>query len=217
MALPKGPKDKIVFTVEDYLEQERRSPERHEYIDGFVYAMAGESPDHGTICTNLTSEVRMQLKGSPCQGWAKDCKVRSGPAAEPRERSGIFSCPDLVVFCGVPDFHDQHRDVLTNPVVIIEVLSPSTEAFDRGEKFARLRKWNPSLKDYLLVAQTAPRIEHFPRRDDGSWLYRTSDDLTASLTIESIGCTLKLAEVYDRIVFSNEPVIGEATISSTLQ
>ena len=91
--------------------------------------------------------------------------------------------------------------MLTNPVVIIEVLSPSTEAFDRGEKFARLRNWNPSLKDYLLVAQTAPRIEHFTRLDDGSWLYRSAEDLAASLTIASIGCTLQLAEIYDRIVF----------------
>lgn len=206
MALPK---EKFVLTVEDYLEQERRSPERHEYIDGFIYAVAGESPDHGTICTNLTSEVRMQLKGSACQGWAKDSKVRSGPAAEPGARSGIFSYPDLVVFCGEPTFHDQHRDVLTNPVVIIEVLSPSTEAFDRGEKFARLRNWNPSLKDYLLVAQTAPRIEHFTRLDDGSWLYRSAEDLAASLTIASIGCTLQLAEIYDRIVFSTEPDAGE--------
>jgi len=88
---------------------------------------------------------------------------------------------------------------------------------DGGEKFARLRKWNPSLKDYQLVALTAPRIDHFTRRDDGNWLYHTSDDLTASLTAESIGCTLKLAEVYDRIVFLNEPVTAEATISSTLQ
>ena len=197
--------EKIRFTVEEYLEMERQSPERHEYLDGFVYAMAGESPNHGTISTNLISEVRVQLKGSPCQGWAKDCKVRSGPAAEPGGRSGIYSYPDLVVFCGEPIFHDQHRDVLTNPVVIIEVLSPSTEAFDRGEKFTRLRNWNPSLQDYLLVSQVAPLVEHFTRRDDGSWLYRAAEDITASLTIESIGCRLQLGEIYDRIVFPTEP------------
>jgi Uma2 family endonuclease len=90
--------EQIRFTVEEYLEMERQSPERHEYLDGFVYAMAGESPNHGTISINLISEVRLQLKGSPCQGWAKDCKVRSGPAAEPGGRSGIYSYPDLVIF-----------------------------------------------------------------------------------------------------------------------
>ncbi|MFN6203153.1 MAG: Uma2 family endonuclease [Acidobacteriota bacterium] len=213
MALPKEPKEYFALTVADYLDQERRSPERHEYVDGFIYAMAGESPDHGTICMNIYISVGRQLVGSPCQGWAKDCKVRSGPAAEPGARSGLFSYPDLVVFCGEPAFHDQHRDVLTNPVVIVEVLSPSTEAFDRGEKFARLRNWNPSLKDYLLVAQTSPRIEQFTRRDDGSWLFRSVEDLTASLTIESIGCTLQLAEIYDRIVFSAEPVADESTVA----
>lgn len=212
MALPK---EQIRFTVEEYLEMERQSPERHEYLDGFVYAMAGESPNHGTISTNLISEVRVQIKGSPCQGWAKDCKVRSGPAAEPGGRSGIYSYPDLVVFCGEPIFQDQHRDVLTNPVVIIEVLSPSTEAFDRGEKFTRLRNWNPSLQDYLLVSQVAPLVEHFTRRDDGSWLYRAAEDITASLTIESIGCRLQLGEIYDRIVFPTEPENEQAAAAES--
>jgi Uma2 family endonuclease len=194
-------KEKIALTVEEYLASERASVERHEYLDGLVYAMAGESPTHGTICTNLISEVRVQLKGTPCQAWSKDCKVRSGPVLDPRDRKGLFSYPDLVVFCGEPSFHDAHRDVLTNPVVIIEVLSPSTEVFDRGEKFARLRTWNQSLLDYLLVSQSCPLVEQFTRREDGSWLYRFGEDLSASLSIESIGCTLHLAEVYDRIVF----------------
>ena len=194
-------KEEIALTIEEYLASERASVERHEYLDGLVYAMAGESPTHGTICTNLISEVRVQLKGTPCQAWSKDCKVRSGPVLDPRDRKGLFSYPDLVVFCGEPNFHDAHRDVLTNPVVIIEVLSPSTEVFDRGEKFARLRNWNPSLLDYLLVSQSSPLVEQFTRREDGSWLYRFGEDLSASLSIESIGCTLRLAEVYDRIVF----------------
>ncbi len=202
-------KEKIALTVEEYLASERASVERHEYLDGLVYAMAGESPTHGTICTNLISEVRVQLKGTPCQAWSKDCKVRSGPVLDPRDRKGLFSYPDLVVFCGEPSFHDAHRDVLTNPVVIIEVLSPSTEVFDRGEKFARLRNWNPSLLDYLLVSQSSPLVEQFTRREDGSWLYRFGEDLSASLPIESIGCTLRLAEAYDRIDFSPSPIEEE--------
>ena len=207
MALPK---EKIALTVEEYLAAERVADERHEYLDGSVYAMAGESPTHGTICTNLIGELRVQLKGTPCQAWSKDCKVRSGPVLDPRGQKGLFSYPDLVVFCGEPSFHDSHRDVLTNPVVLIEVLSPSTEVFDRGEKFARLRNWNPTLQDYLLVSQAYPLVEQFTRREDGSWLYRFGEDLTASLSIESIGCTLRLAEVYDRIDFSLPPIEEEA-------
>ena len=198
MALPK---EKITLTIEEYLASERTSVERHEYLDGLVYAMAGESPTHGTICMNLSIYLGRQLIGTTCQAWSKDCKVRSGPVLDPQDRKGLFSYPDLVVFCGEPSFHDSHRDVLTNPVAIIEVLSPSTEIFDRGEKFARLRNWNPSLLDYLLVSQSCPLVEQFTRREDGSWLYRFGEDLTASLPIESIGCTLHLAEVYDRIVF----------------
>ena len=206
MALPKDlPKEKIALTVEEYLASERVSVERHEFLDGFVYAMAGESPAHGTICMNLSIYLGQQLIGTSCQAWSKDCKVRSGPVLDPRGRKGLFSYPDLVVFCGEPSFHDSHRDVLTNPVVLIEVLSPSTEGFDRGEKFARLRNWNPTLQDYLLVSQAYPLVEQFTRREDGSWLYRFGEDLTASLSIESIGCTLRLVEVYDRISFSLSP------------
>ena len=143
-------------TVEDYLALERASEERHEYLDGQVYAMAGESPEHGTICTNLTILIASQLRGTPCQAWAKDTKVRSGPTPHPRQPArGMFSYPDVVVVCGEPRFHDQYRDVLLNPVVLIEVVSPTTEAFDRGDKFFRYRTWLPSLTDYILVAQAA--------------------------------------------------------------
>ena len=207
MALPK---EKFSLTVDEYLASERGSIERHEYLDGLVYAMAGESPTHGTICMNLSIYLGRQLIGTTCQAWSKDFKVRSEPVLDPRDRKGLFSYPDLVVFCGEPNFHDAHRDVLTNPVVIIEVLSPSTEVFDRGEKFARLRNWNPSLLDYLLVSQSSPLVEQFTRREDGSWLYRFGEDLSASLSIESISCTLRLTEVYDRIDFSPSPIEEEA-------
>ncbi len=202
MALPDS---QIRFTIEEYLAQERRSEERHEYLDGVIYAMGGESPEHGTICTNLVSEVRNQLKGSRCQAWSKDFKVLSGPTPQPGgSYKGLYSYPDLVVFCGTAEFHDQHRDVLINPAVVIEVLSPATEAFDRGEKFLRYQTWNPTLTDYLLVSQARPVIEHFSRQQDGGWSYHVCQDVTGSLTIESIGCTMSLVEVYDRISFQAE-------------
>jgi Uma2 family endonuclease len=102
-------------------------------------------------------------------------------------------------------FHDEHRDVLLNPTVIIEVLSPTTEAFDRGEKWARYQTWLPSLTEYLLVSQSKPLIEHYRRQPDGGWLYSLVSGLEESVSLASIGCTLRLADVYDRIVFPVEP------------
>ncbi len=154
MALPKS---QLVYTVEEYLTLERESEERHEYLDGVIYAMAGESPWHGAICTNLTMLVAMQIKGTSCQAFSKDMKVRSGPIPQPsQDKKGLYSLRRLVVVCGEMQFHDKHRDVLLNPRVIVEVLSPSTEAFDRGDKFRRYRTWLPSLSDYLMVAQSMP-------------------------------------------------------------
>ncbi|MGE0103800.1 MAG: Uma2 family endonuclease [Blastocatellales bacterium] len=209
MALPES---EINLTIDDYLTLERKSEERHEYLDGFVFDMAGESPEHGTICMNLAVSIGSQLKGSRCQAWSKDFKVRSGPVPDNKRRTkGLYSYPDLVVFCGEPEFHDEHRDVLTNPVVVIEVLSPATEAFDRGEKFHRYQNWNPTLTDYVLVSQSMPVIEHFSRLQDGGWSYHVYQDLGDSLTIHSIACTLNLAEVFDRIEFQPEASEEDST------
>jgi len=181
---------------------ERASEERHEYLDGQLYAMAGESPEHGTICTNLTMLIASQLRGTPCQAWAKDTKVRSGPTPRPRQSpKGMFSYPDVVVVCGEPQFHDHYRDVLLNPIVIIEVVSPTTEAFDRGEKFFRYRTWLPSLMDYILVTQATPLLDHFHRQPHGDWILSSTSGLAGSLYIASMGCTLRLADVYERILF----------------
>jgi Uma2 family endonuclease len=110
-----------------------------------------------------------------------------------------------MVICDEPQYHDPHRDVVLNPRLIIEVLSASTEAFDRGEKFLRYNTWNPTLTDYLLVSQSRPLIEHFVRQHDGGWSYYVYQGLDQSLPLHSIACTLRLAEVYDRIVFPAEP------------
>jgi Uma2 family endonuclease len=196
------PQSQGYFSVEEYLALERESEERHEYLDGYVYAMAGESPEHSDICSNLVSMLHLQLRGTPCRVWAKDTKVRSGP--EPRScraTKGLFSYPDLVVVCGAPQFHDAYRDVLLNPTVIIEVLSPSTEAFDRGEKFWRYRTWLPTLTNYLLVSQGLPLIEHYVRQSNDTWNLSTVSIMEGSLYLATIDCTLQLREVYDRINF----------------
>jgi Uma2 family endonuclease len=198
------PQTKFYFTEEQYLKIEREAEEKHEYVDGQIYAMAGETEAHNTICVNLTREVSLRLKGKPCRVFAKDIKVRSGPGPSLYQTTrGFFSYPDVLTVCGEREFHDQHRDVLLNPNVIIEVLSKATESFDRGEKFLRYRTWLPSLTDYLLIAQDKPVIEHY-RRQGSEWILATYTGLEASLMIQSIDCTLKLSEVYDQVEFHNQ-------------
>lgn len=209
------PESKLIYTIEDYLAIERATDERHEYLDGQIYMMAGESPEHGAICTNLIIELGLQLKGTSCQAFAKDTKVRSGPLPQRRSTTkGLFSYPDLVVVCGELQFHDEQRDVLVNPKVIIEVLSPATEAFDSGEKFRRYQIWNLTLSDYLLVAQNEPVISHYIRQADGGWSYYIYQGLAERVPIQSIGCTLRLAEVYDRIIFPGDGNVVPSSDSS---
>ena len=192
-----------LYSAEEYLEFERQAEERHEYLDGFIYAMAGESPLHADISANLVGLLHEQLRDSPCRVRTKDTKVRSGPTQR-RIMKGLFSYPDVVVICGEPQYHDEHRDVVINPRVIIEVLSESTEARDRGVKFHRYQTWSPTLTDYVLVSQQTPLIEHFERQADGSWTLRIYQGIEESFTIKSINCTLKLSDVYARIVFPEE-------------
>jgi Uma2 family endonuclease len=197
------PKSEPLYTEAEYLALERKSEERHEYLDGLIYDMAGESPEHGTICMNLSRIISTQLLGSPCQAWSKDTKVRSGPAPKSRySTKGLYSYPDLVIVCGTPVFHDEHRDVLLNPQVIIEVLSPTTEGFDRGAKFIRYRTYLESLTDYIVVSQNQPLVERFTRQANGLWLIAAPAlDLADTVALTSIGCSLSLRDVYDRIVF----------------
>jgi Uma2 family endonuclease len=117
---------------------------------------------------------------------------------------GLISYPDILVVCDGPEFHDAFKDVILNPTVIIEVISPSTEQFDRGEKWTRYQTWNPTLRDNLLVSQNQPQIDHYTRQDEGKWTYQRQVGLDATVTIASIGCVLKLADVYDRVTFAKE-------------
>jgi Uma2 family endonuclease len=219
MALPRKREDRPWATVGEYLAFERASMERHIFLDGAIIAMAGESPAHGDISANLLATVVNQLKGGPCRARSKDTKVRSGPVLTAGETSRcLFSYPDVVVICNDPEYLDERQDVILNPMVIMEVLSPSTEAFDRGVKFTRFQTWNASLTHYVLVSQDQPQIEHFSRQPDGTWLYRLTIGLGASVTIDSIRCTLRPADVYDRVEFPkhthHEPkLVGDEPIS----
>jgi Uma2 family endonuclease len=196
-------KSNLVYTIDQYLAMERSAEERHYYLDGEIYAMAGESDAHGDISVNVVASLANQLKGTPCRVRTKDTRVRSGPILSAGATTrGLFSYPDILVICGEPEHHDAFRDVILNPKVIVEIMSESTEAFDRGEKFTRLQTWNPTLTDYVLVSQSRPQLEHYTRQADGSWSYRRTIGLDAGVAIASIQCALKLADVYDRVVFA---------------
>ncbi len=192
-----------LYTISEYLTLERRSEERHEYLDGLIYAMAGESSDHGEICTNVAGELYTQLRSKPCRVRSKDTKVCSGPIPNtPRFTKGLYSYPDILVACGNLKFHDVYKDILLNPTVIIEVLSPTTEAYDRGEKFLRYRTYLTSLQDCLVIAQNRPLIEHFTKQDNGQWLLAaTITDYKTDLYLKSIDCVLNLTNTYARVEF----------------
>jgi Uma2 family endonuclease len=184
------------YTVEDYLALELSTQQKHEYFQGEVFAMAGASYAHTVVVVNVAGELRAQLKGKPCRASSGDLRVRTGD-------SSLYTYPDIVVVCGPPKL-DQPGDTLTNPAVIVEVLSESTEAYDRGRKF-ELYQSIDSLTDYLLVAQDTPRVEHYRRQPGGEWIYTLENRLEASVTIPSIGCALKLAEVYEKVDGLREP------------
>ena len=184
------PKPQLTF--EDWLETERASLEgRTEYLGGEVFAMTGVSVEHNAILVNIASELRTQMKGRPCQVYANDLKVRIRPAD-----AGKY--PDLIALCGEHQFQDGRRDVLLNPSLIAEVLSDSTEAYDRGKKFAIYRQI-PSLREYLLVSQHQVLVVLYSRADDGRWTLSDFAALTGSVPLPSGGCTLSLAEVYDKV------------------
>jgi Uma2 family endonuclease len=200
MGLPK-----TILTEDEYLAFERAAEERHIYVDGEIFAMAGGSPAHHTICTNVVISLGNQLADGPCQVWTQNARVRSGPLPKsPKRPSGLYSYPDIIVICDEPKFLDQHEDVLLNPKALVEVLSESTEAFDRGDKLHRFQKYNPSLTDYILIRQDRPQIEHFRREKDGSWKYTIHEGMKAVVKIETIKCRLKATEVYKRVKFESQ-------------
>ncbi|MGI8467496.1 MAG: Uma2 family endonuclease [Pyrinomonadaceae bacterium] len=195
-----------LYSVAEYLEIDRASPERYEYFDGEISLMAGESIRHGDISVNLIGELRDELKGKDCRVLAKDTKTKSGGFALKlgQSKKGMFSYPDLVVICDEPQFQDEHRDVILNPKVIVEVLSESTELFDRTDKFLRYRMFDETLTDYILVSQDKPQVEHFTRQDDNDWKLRVYIGLDENPIIESIECRVKISEIYDRVKFTKK-------------
>jgi Uma2 family endonuclease len=175
--------------AEEYLERERAAPqERHEYIDGWVVRVSGASIEHNFIVSNLNRELGNQLRETDCRVTTNDLRV-TFPSLDK------YAYPDVVAFCGEPELEEEHLDMLYNPTLIVEVLSPTTEDYDHGKKFSRYRRID-TLQEYLLVAQDAPRVEHYVRQDDGSWRLTDTDGLDATITLPSIEAELPLDEVY---------------------
>jgi Uma2 family endonuclease len=180
------------FTDEEYLAIERKAKDKSELIAGHIYAMAGASPTHAAITANVIVAFGSQLKGKPCTVYTNDLKVKIG-------RGGDYYYPGLTIVCGQPIFHDEHQGILVNPTVIVEVLSPSTEADDRGRKWLRYQQIQ-GLTDYLMVSQSEPLLEHYKRQANGSWQYESCAEHAEALTI--LDCRLLLADVYEKVNFA---------------
>lgn len=186
-----APVQKSCLTAEEYLVLERQAGIRSEYIDGEMVAMTGGTSWHSLVTLNVGGELRQQLKQRPCLVYSGDLRVRI-------PGTGDYVYPDITVVCGEPLFEDGQRDILLNPTLIVEVLSPSTESYDRGRKFEGYRTLG-SLKEYVLVAQDRPRVEHFLRQDGHVWLYTDVSGLESVVSFSSIGCQVALAEIYDKV------------------
>lgn len=203
MTLPLEPTRRM--TVEEYLELEARSPEiKYEYRNGVIVdmreglAMAGGSGDHGLITVNVSGELRSRFKGSDCRAYSGDVRVRI-------PRKTLYTYPDVSVACGEAHFETGPfgGQTLLNPRLIVEVLSPSTELYDRGEKFALYREI-PSLREYVLVSQSVPRIETYFRRDDGGWSFGPYEGIAAAAKLLSVNIDLPLGEVFSGVEFPSE-------------
>ena len=186
------PKIAASYTPEEYLEFERNAAERHEFVDGYLVEMAGESLSHSRICVNITVEVGGQLRGKKCEALSPNMKVRTSNAS-------LFSYPDLTIVCGEPQFHDRKKDVVVNPKVIFEVLSPSTEKYDRTLKFQRYRLGNESLTDYILIAQDVISVEHYHRDPQNRWIFEGCVELSDVLRLPEIELAIVAERIYDRV------------------
>jgi Uma2 family endonuclease len=183
-------------TPEEYLYWERKAETKSEYLDGVVVAMAGAKWNHNVILTNCSRRLGNQLEATPCTVVTSEQRVRV-------EECNRYYYPDVVAVCGEPQLEDAELDTLLNPSLIIEVLSPSTEAKDRGEKFDCYQTL-ATLTTYILASQDTPHIEIYTRQADNSWRYESFKGLENSLPLPDLGCTLRLADIYANVTFPSK-------------
>jgi Uma2 family endonuclease len=180
------------YTPEEYLALERKAKYKSEYSNGFITAMSGASREHNLIAGNIHAVVWIQLADRPCEVYQGDMRVRTSP-------TGLYTYPDVVAFCGEPQFLDEEVDTLLNPTLIVEVLSPSTREYDRGDKFEQYQTIE-SLREYVLVSQDEVLVEHFVRQGQ-EWVRSEIRDMTETLVLESIGCAVPLRQIYQKVKF----------------
>ena len=183
---------KTFVTPEEYLAFERKAEYKNEYVNGEIFAMTGASRKHNLIVANISGELRQQLKGKPCEVYPGEMRVKA-PAAH------SYVYPDVVAVCGDPQFEDDFFDTLLNPTLVVEVLSKSTESYNRLAKSAYYRTID-SLAEYLLIAQEEYRVEQYVRQADGRWLLSDVRELESVIDLKSVECSLALSDLYDRIV-----------------
>src|SRR5262245_17629273 len=176
------------ITPEEYLAIERKTLTKSEYLNGEIFAMSGASREHNLISLNVGGELRAQLRQRPCEVYVSDMRVKVSP-------TGLYTYPDVVVVCEEPQFEDAEVDTLLTPTLIVEVLSPSTEDYDRGTEFEHYRTL-ASLQEYLLVSQDKCHIVHYVRQEDQTWVLSETTRRNDSIYLSSIDCHLSVAEVY---------------------
>jgi Uma2 family endonuclease len=184
---------KTRLTPEQYLAIERKAAYKSEYYNGEMFAMAGASEPHNRIKDNLIGELYGRLKGSGCHSYSSDMRVKVS-------RTGLYTYPDVVIVCGRPELEDAVGDTLLNPQVVIEVLSDSTEKYDRGKKFRHYKRIE-ALREYVLVAQDEPVIERFVRQPDGSWNATAVEGPGAEFVFATVPVRVPLADIYAGVAF----------------
>jgi Uma2 family endonuclease len=183
---------KLKYSPEEYLALERKSPTKHEYSRGEIFAMAGTTREHSLIGGNLARAIGIQIEDCPCEVHTSDLRVCVS-------ETGLYTYPDVVVVCGEPSFLDRELDTLLNPTVIAEILSESTEAYDRGAKFRNYRRI-PSLREFVLIAQDRMSVERYTRNGD-EWILTEFTEPELILKLESIGCEVPLSRIYAKVEF----------------
>jgi Uma2 family endonuclease len=182
---------KSYVSPEEYLRLERQAEYKSEYLNGEIFAMSGASREHNLIAVNITSSLNQQLREKPCEVYISDMRVKV-------TATGLYTYPNVIVVCGEPKFEDNYVDTLLNPTLLVEVLSPSTERYDRIAKTSYYRTLD-FLTEHLLVAQDQVRLEQYVKQEDGQWRLVEYTSLDGSIELQSINCTLAIRDVYDKV------------------
>jgi Uma2 family endonuclease len=196
---------KTILTAEQYLEIERKADYKSEFFNGEMFAMAGAQRAHNQLVASLVRELGQQFRGRPCDVYPSDMRVRV-------KSTGLYTYPDVTAVCGEQRFADGQTDTLLNPSLIVEVLSSSTEAYDRGRKFEHYQSIE-SLREYLLVASDRMHVDLYSTQPDGRWLLTSASLPEDSLILESVGAELLLADLYEKVELS--PDLPETNPSRT--